>query len=276
MKRNDVKTGFSNSLSILVLVISLSLLSYPDSQAPIKVTFISNEGYLIEAGHSKVLIDALHDLVPEYVQERLRKAAPPFDSIDLILNTHDHHDHFQPELTAALLASDPNVNFVGNKRAAMRITSYYEGKDDIWSRLKVYQPEEGDKLDLNYSDIELKIFYLHHGRNRPDMNLAYLVKIGEKTLLHMGDSLASLEDLRLYALPQENIDVAFIPYWYFSNETLQKAIREGIGAKVLVPMHFDLMDGGPGRKTVLQKRIAAEFPDAVIFTQELESRIFSP
>lgn len=136
-------------VGICVIAISLSYFVYTVSQNAVKVTFISNEGFLIEAGQSKILIDALHHLAPEFARNRMRRAASPFDGIELVLSTHDHHDHFDPELAAALLANDFPVTFVGNKRTVLRITSYYEGKDDIRKRLKVFQPEEGEKLNLN-------------------------------------------------------------------------------------------------------------------------------
>ncbi len=58
-----------------------------------KVTLIGNEGFLIEAGAARILIDAFYGAIPGLASA----AALGADSVgkaDLILVTHDHWDHF--------------------------------------------------------------------------------------------------------------------------------------------------------------------------------------
>ena len=113
---------------------------------------------------------------------------------------------------------------------------------------------------------------LHHGRNRQIKitNLGFIIEIGSKKFLHMGDSEVVLSELNIYNLPEENIDVAFVPYWYFTSVKYQPALQKGIGAKHVVPMHLILVDGGAQERNRILESIPAEFPEAILFSEEME------
>jgi hypothetical protein len=89
----------------------------------------------------------------------------------------------------------------------------------------------------------------------------------------MGDSEIVLSELALYNLRDDKIDVAFVPYWYFTSEKYKPALKKGIGAKHLVPMHLILVDGGPQERQRIVKSIQEEFPEAMLFMEEMETRI---
>ena len=74
----------------------------PDAEgdlAPVEITFIDNAGFLIAAGVTKVLIDALYEgnayisSPPDMILQQAIEGDPPFDGVDLLLITHDHPDH---------------------------------------------------------------------------------------------------------------------------------------------------------------------------------------
>jgi glyoxylase-like metal-dependent hydrolase (beta-lactamase superfamily II) len=72
-------------------------------QAGVTITFLANEGVMLSSGGKKVLIDALflkyetgYAVPADSTLSALAKARPPFDSVDLILVTHRHGDHFHP------------------------------------------------------------------------------------------------------------------------------------------------------------------------------------
>jgi len=71
----------------------------PSAPAALRVTYLANEGVLLEAGDTRVVIDGLHrhykDLyatLPDRAREALESAVPPWDGIDLIVVSHRHRD----------------------------------------------------------------------------------------------------------------------------------------------------------------------------------------
>ena len=78
--------------------------------APIRVTLVANTGLLLRCGDTGILADALcspgeHGFSapsPE-TWEKLLCGEPPFETVDTLLFTHLHSDHFSPERTLEFL-----------------------------------------------------------------------------------------------------------------------------------------------------------------------------
>ena len=73
-----------------------------ETREPLVLTYLANEGFLVEVGEQSVLIDAFigmpyagYPALPKDVLARLRSAAKPFDDVELALTSHVHGDHFQ-------------------------------------------------------------------------------------------------------------------------------------------------------------------------------------
>ncbi|MEG0378611.1 MAG: hypothetical protein RR614_09055, partial [Eubacterium sp.] len=76
------------------------------------VTLVANEGILLKTGDLHFLIDGLHHAPHHYPdfspvsKENLKKIIqqqPPFKTLDYLLFTHGHGDHFSPFYTAKYL-----------------------------------------------------------------------------------------------------------------------------------------------------------------------------
>ena len=83
----------------------------------VRVTHVFNTGYLITVGDKRILIDALYLGHPEGILKPVVYAQPPFDGVDLILATHEHHDHFSPELVGRYMKENPQTLFVSTGSA---------------------------------------------------------------------------------------------------------------------------------------------------------------
>jgi hypothetical protein len=96
----------------------------------------------------------------------------------------------------------------------------------------------------------------------------------------MGDTEATAEDLRPYALAGEKIDVAFVPSWFLNTEEWLDVVRVEIKPRKIVVMHIparDAPDGffGEGSYDKEIKAIREEFPAAVILQEPGDSQSFS-
>src|SRR5687768_9408924 len=74
------------------------------STGELAITYVANEGVLLESDGVRVLIDALvrpnslhYAVLPDGPREAIETAVPPWEGIDLILVSHMHVDHFHAE-----------------------------------------------------------------------------------------------------------------------------------------------------------------------------------
>lgn len=279
----------SNIMTALLLSLLVSLtapVSGSSGVDSVRITYVGNEGFLIESGGKKVLIDALYRAgVSGYVvhtpdvRKLLERALPPFDNLDLILATHFHADHFDPDAVGIHLLSDRNAFFLTTNQAAGQMESY-QGYRNIQARVKGILPEEGQEEVLDYGGMQVHVFNLHHGRGRPVENLGFLIVIGDRTFLHVGDTEVSTTQLASYGLQARDIDFLFVPYWFLLDNSEDVNIVSTIGPHTVIPMHLPpkddprsfMADTGGFEGTVA--RIASNYPNAVVFEEPMTTKTF--
>jgi L-ascorbate metabolism protein UlaG (beta-lactamase superfamily) len=173
------------------------------------------------------------------------------------------------------LANHSKALFISTKQATDAFEKYYKNFEKINAQLKGFAPQEGERIHFSHDGIEITMILLHHGRNRQVKitNLGFIIHVGGKKFLHMGDSEIALSVMGIYNLPEEKIDVAFVPYWYFTSNKYKPALNKGIGANEVIPMHLILVDGGPQERQKILDSISREFPEATLFTKEMEKKI---
>lgn len=252
--------------------------------ASLEVTYLANEGFMVAGGGHKVLLDALfgkglrhYAAVSPAQRELLEQARAPYADVDAVFATHFHDDHFNAESVLSHLTHNPQAFFFSTNQAAdkLRATGKFE---PVKSRVMAALPKEGERLRHRHRGIDVQLLNIHHGRTRPTENLGFILELGGKRILHIGDSEAEPSVFQKYEVAKERIDVAFLPFWYFLNDESKRAVREHMQPRNIVVMHLeqDFLPGRTGHDN-WQKRwaqIKAEFPNASYFTQELEKKQF--
>jgi len=241
----------------------------PAKSGQIRIVHIANQGYLIEIGDTKILIDALHTGVSTELRAKMTSAEASFDNVDIILATQSHADHFSPDLVAKHMDKNKRAMFISNDEAASHVRAYIHDFASAAQRIKAVSPMEGEKIKESFMGVNIQAMSFPLSQDSYITNLGFLVKVGGKKFLHMGDSARPLDYLKGYKLSKEKIDVAFIPYWYFANPDLQSVITEGIKAKHVIPMLFGLEEGS---KEQVLKALKSEFPGAILLLKELDSK----
>jgi L-ascorbate metabolism protein UlaG (beta-lactamase superfamily) len=226
-----------------------------------RVTFLNNAGFLITAGGRRILIDALYSGEPAGVLTSLLEARPPFDAINLILVTHNHADHFSPDLVARAMGHNPEAVFVSTQRVVERLLVV---DDSLQDRAIPIQLQAGESEQLDVNGIELEALYISHG-NPNLLNLGFVITAGDIRFFHTGDSTAgdiSVAYLQSYGLPEMQLDFAFVPYFYLTQQKHHAYALEGIQARYFIPMHYEARQPPLG--------IEDDFPNAVVFCNTLE------
>ncbi|MFS3129756.1 MBL fold metallo-hydrolase [Nocardioides sp. Bht2] len=169
-------------------------------------------------GHACVRLE--HAGVSLVVDPGLFADAEVLAGADAVLITHEHPDHYQPELLRTSSAAIYTIDAVATKIRA----EIPEAVD----RLHVVAP--GDVLDLG---LRVEVFGEQHAVIHPDLprffNSGYLFDLGGSTVFHPGDALD---------LPKCTVDVLMVPSsapWLRSADAVDFA--RAVGAPTNLAIH---------------------------------------
>ena len=245
---------------------------------PVEITYIANEGVLISSDGKQVLIDGLHrEYEPDYAslppadREKIETAKAPFDKIDLILVSHRHLDHFHPESIGLHLQHNPRATLVSSQQVIEEVEKNFKNYQAINARVTAATPPWKEKVAMKVAGIEFEILRLSHGteRHATIQNLGHVIKLGGKKLLHVGDADTAIENFEKFNLDEQQIDIAFIPFWFLLGTEGQTIVRDHIKPKQIIAVHIS---PGESEKTITQMKQL--FPGAVAFTTMLEKKTY--
>jgi len=205
-----------------------------------RVIFICTAGFLITVGDQRVLIDAIYQGYPGGVLRPILDSQPPFDGVDLVIATHEHLDHFDPELVLHYLQNNPESLFLSTPKAVEALLAL---DSSLRPRLTAVDLAKGERAQLELAGIELEALPLSHGVPGI-LNLGFIISMGGVSFFHTGDidaTSVSAADLQAYGLPAKQVDIAFAPEFLFSEAQYHDHILQGIQAEYLFPMHRGML-----------------------------------
>lgn len=258
---------------------TLIALSTP-ARGQVVVTYLGNDGFLLAGGGRTVLIDALfgdgiegYERVSPELRSRLEAGEAPFDTVDLVLATHYHPDHFAPAAVIGYLRSNPRAAFLSTPQAVEELEPLLADLPQVGERVEEVFPPRGRPVRLSRGGVDLEVYNLHHGKGRrpPVQNLGFLFEIGGLKVLHVGDSEVSGKELRRYALGEQRIGLALLPFWLLVSEPWIETVRTQIRPTSIGVMHLPrpaapgFYFGSAGNYGETVRRLQAAFPDAVLF-----------
>jgi L-ascorbate metabolism protein UlaG (beta-lactamase superfamily) len=208
----------------------------------------------------------------------MEAARPPFEHIDVVFISHIHPDHFELHSTVRFLESHPATIVVSPIDVAAQLVRALAGYDHLRAHIHGISAQPGRIVTREEGGMRIGIFPLAHGSVE---NLAYLVGIGGREVLHIGDADLPMEGIGKLNLSENRIDIAFVPYWQLTENA--ERVRGQIRAKIIIPMHLITNATTPASKEYLDHlggmsgmlaKIHSEFPNAVVFRMPLEARQF--
>ena len=277
--------GMRKSLQLLLFLILLPCMAC--AQDLCRITYISNEGFLVELPGKKVLIDGLFDQIDgdwcdspdEQTVELMEIAAPPFDQVDLIAITHKHIDHFDEGVVVKHLLNNPAGRVVCPKQVR-EVLEQNPDYEKIKDRIVSLTPAELRDSTVMVSGIPIRVMRLEHShymeqdsiggmknRHRDIENLGFLLDIGGVKIFHCGDTNPrNRDEYSTYALQDDSIDVAFLERMFVaSGKEGMAVINEFIQAEHTVFMHI-----GPANREAFAAHFR-EVDNVTIFEEKMAS-----
>ncbi|MFY0625044.1 MAG: MBL fold metallo-hydrolase [Reichenbachiella sp.] len=234
------------------------------------ITYLGNEGVFIEYKGSKILIDALFD---EYnfkfdapsnsTMTKIMKGTAPFNGIDMVLATHAHRDHFKGQLAVDFLKANQSARLVAPPQALDSMKKFPDSFNKISSHIYSFPWKKGWK-SVNQGEIQIQTTYMLHAgkRNFKVQNQVYMITIGGKKILHLGDTQMERDNFDNLRLEYEEFDAVIVPFWYLTNVYGAELVRKFMKSKKVIGMHFPK---NPNEQPITKVR--QQFPKAVTFTK---------
>jgi L-ascorbate metabolism protein UlaG (beta-lactamase superfamily) len=276
--------GIAVTPTIATVLLALTLALYPgEARLPpaadgISITLIANEGVLLSGagtgGTRQVLIDGLFEpyggyaMPPQSTSAALRQARPPFTGVDLVLVTHHHGDHFHPRPVAGHLAANRRAVLVASRQVVDSLRSHAAPELFRSSRIVARTQPPGSRRRMLVNDVPVDLIGLPHGgrRHRHVEHLAFVVELGGRRVLHLGDAELTEETLAPFGLDTMRIDVALIPYWAVTDGDTRRVIERWIRPGRMAAFHI-----ADGDTAGVRRDLAESAPRAHLFTRRLET-----
>jgi L-ascorbate metabolism protein UlaG (beta-lactamase superfamily) len=275
--------------SLPVLADPGAMQSHSSSSAKATVTYIANEGFLIESGDSKILVDAVFGGIrgtwceqpSDSVLTLMVEGLEPFDSVDVLLVTHYHSDHFNAGMVSEFMANNTRATLVC-PRQVKDILSKNQSYGIYAARILAIDPSDKHDTTIILGDLQIIAGRMKHGSyfemdslsgqmmdlHRGVENIAYLIQTDSCTFLHSGD--AAIQSFEWYSrsgFAAKAVDIAFMDRIFMRPEGLT-LIPELIQPQKLIFMHIE-----PAKVEYYLRTISA-VPDMVVFARSMETTKF--
>ena len=229
----------------------------------LRIWWLGQEGYVIKSPELIIYIDPYLSTYAERItlgkpNEHIRMMQPPMrpeevTNADLVICTHDHADHIDPEGIPIISRASEQTKFIVPECARQTLLNFDISEERI-------QTLKGDDT-LTISGITIFAVPAKHERFDKDEikgypYLSYIIKIEGMNLLHAGDTIpypGQIEKFRSH-----EIDLVFVPIngrdkfrhdlEFEGNFNCTEAVdfARGVAAGLTVPMHYNMFSINTG------------------------------
>lgn len=200
-----------------------------------EITFLGQAGLLFEKNGRKIMIDPYFSDSVGKKNPKKQRRVPVDDRFfhadpDVIIFTHNHLDHYDPETAEKLITKDTAITVLA--------------PSSVWNEVRKIGGENNYVLfDRYFQWTEYGFrFSAVKAAHSDSFAIGVIIDDGQKKYYITGDTLYSTE---IFGDLPNNIDVVFLPCnGVGNNMNMADAARfaRDIGAKIAVPMHTGLFD----------------------------------
>lgn len=242
----------------------------------IAVWFIGQCGIILKYRNSVLLMDpVLTPITGADGESRKHYEAPfqPSDDFpaDIVLCTHNHLDHFNPDTISAIAASHSDTRFIIPAGILKETSAICE---PFHTRVMGIRQEERILLTDGISVSAVAAAHDHYVADEDgnEKALGYVLHLGNINLFHAGDTLATNRLVR-EVNANGHIHIAFLPIngrdWIregndiIGNMTPQEAalFADQIHCDTVIPTHYDMMLGNEENPLIFAQYMNDRYPE---------------
>lgn len=271
---------------IPLVLLALACFNTVGQSKSLNITYIANEGFLLQSDHHKVLIDALFDesygafLMPDKtVLQNIQQSVAPFDSIDALFLSHYHKDHCNPVLINQYLAKHPTVPLVTSKPSLVFIDGDCFGFVTKQAQFREMTPAANQSVNKTVAGMPVTAYGLKHLtylRNGIDLeqymfNISFLIDMDGVKVFHSGDIMpdAFARYLTLHKGWQLHTDVAFLYYKILEADPKElKRVFDVLHPRYIIPMHIPPSEIAQWQAKLPE--LKKQFPGILFFAQSMD------
>ena len=240
----------------------------------LSIWWLGQEGYVIKTPDLVIYIDPYLSTYAERItlgkpNEHVRMMQPPMrpeevTNADLVICTHDHADHIDPEGIPIISRASEQTKFIVPECARQTLLDF----DISEERIHTLQGDDSlEVLGITIVAVPAKHEQFDKDENKGYPYLSYVIKIEGMNLLHAGDTIPYVGQIEKFK-PYE-IDLAFVPIngrdkfrhdlEFEGNFDCTEAVdfAQGVAAGLTVPMHYNMFSINTGDVEEF-RRIATE------------------
>lgn len=239
----------------------------------VKVTYIANDGIMIQYQDKKVVIDAINRttnlsgwVAPSSAELlKVENGVAPFDNIDVIMITHNHGDHYSTSAVTNYLNSHPNTKLI----VPSGMENSFSGSS---AQMADFSINKYERINIIENEVSIDVLQIEHfdqfGNNFSGTeSYAYIVTMNDKKFLHAGDIDYVDSQLDVFDLLADEIDVVFIPtFGDLVSTTNRDAIINNVAPEHIVCLHFNT-----STMSTNLSQVNSIYPGAETFTTPFET-----
>lgn len=214
-----------------------------------KITFLGQDGFLIESKKSKIVVDPYLSDSVEKIEPRNKRRQPADERFlavkpSVVIITHAHADHYDEETLDKLLTGNADCVILCPPSVFARAKNRYGNANCVFFR-----------CGTGYSVADAEFIAVAAEHSDTDA-IGAIIIIDDKKLYITGDTLYS--ERVFSSLPFRSFDAVFLPInGRGNNMNAVDAARfvKRINADIVVPVHFGLFDDLTGSELVCENAV---------------------
>lgn len=213
----------------------------------VTIKWLGHAGFMIKASELTIHIDPY--VLPDMVNFE--------DQADILLITHEHFDHCNPESIKKVRKSNATTLIPENLTLEFKGDARRIGEGDILH----------DHLSIKGINIEVLPAYNINKQYHPKgEGVGYLIEIGGVRIYHTGDTdfIPEMKDV--------SADVVLVPIGgtYTMDETEAADAVAAISPRMAVPMHYNYVEGTEGDPEKFRQLVNEKNPDVDVVILKFE------
>ncbi len=227
-----------------------------------EVVYLGNEAIMVSLEDKKILFDpffhndfGFYQLVPSEIVSKIHQGIQPYNSIDMVLISHAHADHFAAQEVLKYMNNQPQVSLVAPQQAIEQLKKLSPSESVRKRFIPIGLALAQQAIKVEHKEIRVEAVRIPHagwpGRAEIE-NIVYRVTLlkkydedkdssqeGQLTVIHMGDADPNQQHFEPHTAHWKSkmTNVAFPPYWFYDSHQGRTILTKTINANKSIGIH---------------------------------------